>query len=235
MARHAQLNNIDHRDLKVATAHGAAWGDDMMSTPTFPAEFRDVQSCYPIVFHGDADSGFRPLALFGFRPGQNLFLSDAGWDATYIPLAVERQPFLIGRSADGDPTVHIDLDHPRVGREHGEPLFLTHGGTTDYLDHASSVLLALHDGLDAVPVFVDALLRHDLLESFVLDLELDDGAQHRLAGFHTIHEERLAKLDGDALARLHRDGHLAAIYMALASLSHFRDLIERLRRTHAIR
>lgn len=233
MARHAQLNNIDHRDLKIATARGAAWGDDLMSAPTFPAEFRDIQSCYPIVFHVNASGGLQPLALFGFRPGQNLFLSDAGWDATYIPLAVERQPFLIGRSADGDPTVHIDLDHPRVGREQGEALFRTHGGTTEYLDHASSVLLALHEGLDAVPAFVDALQRHDLLESFVLDLELDDGAQHRLAGFQTIHEERLAKLDGDALARLHRDGHLAAIYMVIASLSNFRALIERLRRVHA--
>jgi len=230
MPTHVQLNNIDHRDLRVVTERGTAWGDAVMSAATFPAEFRHLQAHYPIVFQKSADGSFQPVALFGFQPGQNLFLDARGWDALYVPLAIVRQPFLIGLSVDGEPMLHIDLDHPRVGRAHGEPLFRTHGGTTEFLDRMASTLQALHEGLQAVPVFVEALLRHDLLESFVLDITLDDGAQHRLAGFHTIDEERLARLDGEALAALHGAGHLEAIYMAVASLSRFRDLIERVRR-----
>lgn len=230
MARHAQLNNIDHRDLRVITERGAAWGDDVMSALTFPAEFRNLQACYPIVFQKAADGSFQPVALLGFQTGQNLFLDERGWDALYLPLAIERQPFLIGLSVEGEPMMHIDLDHPRVGHDRGEPLFRTHGGTTEFLDRMASTLQALHEGLQAVPGFVDALLRHELLESFVLDITLDDGAQHRLAGFYTINEERLSRLDGEALAVLHVEGHLEAIYMAIASLSRFRDLIERVRR-----
>jgi hypothetical protein len=230
MARHAQLNNIDHRDLRVVTARGAAWGDDVMSALTFPGEFRNLQAHYPIVFQKSADGSFQPVALLGFQPGQNLFLDERGWDARYLPLAIERQPFLIGLSVDGEPMMHIDLDHPRVGHDQGEPLFRTHGGTTEFLDRMASTLQALHAGLQAVPGFVDALLRHELLESFVLDITLDDGAQHRLAGFYTINEERLARLDDEALSALHGPGHLEAIYMAIASLSRFRDLIERVRR-----
>ena len=230
MARHAQLNNIDHRDLRVVTGRGAAWGDDVMSALTFPAEFRNLQAHYPIVFQKASDGSFQPVALLGFQPGQNLFLDERGWDALYLPLAIERQPFLIGLSVEGEPMMHIDLDHPRVGHDHGEPLFRTHGGTTEFLDRMASTLQALHEGLQAVPGFVDALLRHELLESFVLDITLDDGAQHRLAGFYTINEERLSRLGGEVLAALHREGHLEAIYMAIASLSRFRDLIERVRR-----
>lgn len=231
MANAALLNNVDHKDLRVDTARRRGLGDDVMYAPTFPAEFRNVQSHYPIVFRKDAEGGFQPVALFGFEDAQNLFLGDAGWDAPYVPLAIERQPFLIGVQG-GEPMVHVDLDSPRV-HGGGEPVFLEHGGTTPLLERMSSVLLALYEGLQATPAFVDALLEHALLESFTLDVELADGAQHRLAGFYTIHEERLAALPGDALGRLNAAGHLQPIYMAVASVAQFRSLIERRNRRDA--
>lgn len=227
MPRPALLNVVDHAALRVDTRHAAELGDDVMSALTFPDEFRQVQAHYPIVFAKTPDgTGFQPLALFGFEDGENLFLQGDRWDAHYVPLAVTRQPFLIGM-ADGEPVIHVDLDSPRLGSSHGEPVFLEHGGSTDYLERISASLAALHQGLQATPAFVQALLAHDLLEAFVLDVTLSDGSEHRLAGFYTIHEERLAQLDAAALDALHRAGHLAAIYMAVASLSQFRALIER--------
>jgi hypothetical protein len=221
------LDNVTHRDLRIVTTHGAAYGDDLMSIPVFPSEFRAAQAYYPIVFHSSGDGAVQPVALLGLREAENLFLGPRGWDVPYVPLAIERQPFLIGRSSEAL-MVHVDMSHPRVSADAGQPVFLPHGGTTEYLERINSVLLALHEGVQAVPAFVDALLRHELLESFVLDIELADGSQNRLAGFHTINEERLAALDAEALGALHRDGHLVSIYMVLASISHFRDLIERL-------
>lgn len=232
MTRHVLLNNIDHRDLRIDTGRGAALGDDVMFAPTYPGEFRNLQAHYPIVFRRAADGGFQPLALFGLQEGGNLFLEGGHWDAGYIPLAIQRQPFLIGVSGE-ERLIHVDLDHPRVRRDAGQALFRDHGGTTEFLEQVKSILLALHDGLQATPAFIDALQRHQLLESFVLDVQLDDGSHNRLAGFHTIDEERLQALEGAALERLARDGHLLPIYMALASLSHFRDLIERMNRRRA--
>ncbi|MEL1263002.1 SapC family protein [Pseudoxanthomonas putridarboris] len=229
MANHALLNNIDHKDLRIDTGRTAALGDDVMFALTFPAEFRNVQAQYPIVFRKTAEGAFQPVALFGFQEGSNLFLDDGRWDATYLPLAIERQPFLIGRDGE-ELMVHIDLDNPRVGTDSGEPLFREQGGTTEFMDRITSVLLSLHNGLERVPAFVDALLRHELLESFALDVELDDGSLNRLVGFYTINEDRLRALDGAALEQLHRDGHLEPVYMAVASVSRFRDLIERMNR-----
>jgi hypothetical protein len=233
MTKPVLLNNIDHHDLRVITSRGAQYGDEVMCAPTFPSEFRTLQAHYPIVFRKTADAvSFEALALFGFHEGENLFLGPEGWDATDLPLAVERHPFLIG--VDGEELmVHIDLDNPRVNRAEGEALFLPHGGATEFLERMNSTLFAIHQGLQARRAFIDALLEHELLESFVFDIELDDGSQNRLLGFYTIHEDRLAALPGDALARLHRDGHLQPIYMALASLSQFRALIERKNRRHA--
>jgi hypothetical protein len=232
MSNPVLLNNIDHRNLRVITTRSAAYGDGVMSALTFPDEFRTLQAHYPIVFRKHDDGRFEPLALFGFQEGENLFLDDALWDAADLPLSVERQPFLIG--VDGEQLmVHVDLDSPRLGANEGEPVFLPQGGTTDYLERMNSTLLALHQGLQRSAGFIDALLEHGLLESFVLDIRLDDGSDNRLWGFYTIDEDRLAALDGAALDRLHRAGHLQPIYMAIASLSNFRRLIDRKNRRHA--
>lgn len=227
------LNNVDHQDLRVLTQRGPAYGDNVMLVQTFVAEFRELQAHYPIVFQKSAQGSFHPVALLGFQPGQNLFLTDTGWDASYLPLAIEREPFFIGRQGE-ELLVHVDVDSPRIGSgTEGQALFLPHGGSSEYLERMTSVLLAIHEGLQTTPAFVAALLAHELLESFVLDVEGPDGSQARLAGFYTINEDRLARLQGDALDSLHRAGHLQAVYMALASLGQLRGLIERQQRRAA--
>jgi hypothetical protein len=233
MSKHVLLNNVDHKDLRIVTTGSAEYGDNVMLAATFPAEFRNLQAHYPIVFRKNAQGQFEPVTLLGFKEGQNLFLTEQGWDATYIPMTLERLPFLIGFSHDRQPMMHIDLDHPRVSRTQGEPIFLEFGGNTEFLERMSSLLLAIHNGLAATESFIGALLQHELLESFVLDIQLNDGSQNRLAGFYTIKEERLLDLNGAALERLNRAGHLQAIYMVIASLSHFRALIERVNKLNA--
>ena len=237
MANTVLLNNVDHHQLRVVTSRGAEYGDDVMFALTFAAEFRDLQAHYPIVFRKAFDGvGFEALALFGFEDGENLFLGAQGWDAHYLPLAIERQPFLIG-VAGGELIVHVHLDIPRHRTDSatgaGEAVILPNGGSTDYLERINSTLLAIHQGLQAMPAFIAALLAHELLESFALDIELDDGSQNRLAGFYTINEERLAGLSGAALEKLNRAGYLQPIYMAVASLSNLRALIARKNRRHA--
>src|SRR3979490_2815031 len=156
MAKHVLLNNVEHKALRVIPARAAALGDDVMSAIVVPAEFRSVQACYPIVFQKQTDTGqFLPLALFGFESGQNLFLTESGWDASYIPLSIERLPFRtggqrLGQQAAPPPlVVHVDLDSPRISWTEGEPVFLEYGGTTEFLQRASTLLHVLHAGLEA--------------------------------------------------------------------------------------
>jgi hypothetical protein len=227
------LNNVDHQALRVITERGARYGDNVMTCATFPAEFRDLQAHYPIVFRQiDDAAGFEPVALLGFQEGENLYLGPQGWDAGYVPLAIERLPFLIGRSGE-QLNVHVDLDSPRLSRSAGEALFLAFGGVTPYLERTTSMLLHIHEGLQSTPALIAALREHDLLESFVADIALEDGSQNRLYGFHTINEDKLLHLSGTALESLNRAGHLQSIYMAMASLSNFRGLIERKQRAIA--
>jgi len=229
VTRLTMLSNNEHKDLRVITRRGAEFGDDVMAVMTFPAEFRNVQAHYPIVFAKSKEGTVTPLALFGFREKQNLFLHEGGWDAQYIPLMVERQPFYIGQSPNGK-VLQIDLDSPRISRTEGELLFKDEGGNSSYLEKAGSILATLDQGVPTSQPFVAALQEYGLLESFVLDIQLSDGAKFNFGGFQTVQEEKLSKLGSDALGKLHEKGYLQAAFMVLASLSNFRDLIARANR-----
>ena len=235
MAKNELVNNIDHKALKVITERSAECGDNLWYSLTFPTEFRSVQAYYPIFFQKDGNTGqFYSVALFGFKEQENLFLSDNKWDAAYIPLSVARQPFLIGSqkvTEDGEEkqqrVLHIDMDHPRVNQEKGEPLFLEFGGNSPFLDHAANMMEAIHHGVNDSKDFTALLIEHELLESFTLDVELNDGSKHQMIGFYTINEDKLAKLSAEKLEMLHNKGYLQAIYMSIASQNNIRSLLNK--------
>ena len=231
MSQFEVLNKEKHRQLRIKTGYGAALGDAVMYVMTYPMEFRDIQGCYPILFTKDPNTGaFFAAAVLGLEPDQNLFLQDDRWDATYIPVLIQRQPFLIatgGENDTRDPVVSLDLDNPRVSQDEGEALFDDDGGATDFLNQKIGLLEKLHRGMQHNKGFIDTLLQHELLEQVTLDLVLKDGNQKSVEGFYCIAEERLYRLKGDVLESLNEAGFLQPIFMAVASMSRVRDLIER--------
>jgi hypothetical protein len=235
MANHVLVDNITHRDLKVKLERSTAMGDSVSCTVIFPIEFRQIQSEYLIVFAKNSDTGrFEPMALFGLSENENLYLGNGGWNASYIPLTIERQPFLIGfqnATVDGvdtqQPVVYVDADSPRISQSEGEPVFLEHGGSSPYLEHINSVLLSVHEGHAENETFSAALADAGLLEPFSLAVELNNHSKQKVSGFYTINEEALRELSSETLAALHSSGYLQHIYMVVASTVNFRTLISR--------
>jgi hypothetical protein len=230
MSGHQLLTAEDHRDLRIRTDRAVELGDGVMSCVTMPYEFRQVQDEYPILFRLNQErDSFTALALFGFQNGENLFLRDGQWDARYVPLAHDIQPFLIGGAPEESSAkqVHVDMDSPRIGGEEGVRAFDPDGRPTPFLDAVAEKLGALDEGYRASADFFAALRRYDLLEPLTLEITLADHSTNRLVGFHVIDEDRLRSLDGGAVAELHADGHLMPIFMALASLSNIGALVAR--------
>ena len=231
MAHHAILDPDQHRDLRVRVEPGAEYGDATMACLTVPLEFRRIQNEFPILFRRNLETGtFSALALLGFEDGENLFLDGGRWEALYRPMALSIQPFLVGRpgSSGGSAQVHIDLGHARIAPPgEGIGLFDEHGRPTPHLEQVAAMLGDLDEGYRASHDFFAALERHDLIEPLAVDVELNDGSQHRLVGYHSINEDRLAALDAAALGELHRAGHLMPMFMALASLSNLAELARR--------
>lgn len=231
MTNHAVLDPVKHRDLRVHDETNVELGDGVMACLTVPLEFRRVQTDFPILYRRDLSSGkFAAVALLGFEEGENLFLEDGRWDASYRPMALAIQPFLVGRplSDDGPTQVHIDLAHPRIASPgEGIGLFDEVGSPTPYLEKMANLLGDLDSGYAASTDYFAALERYDLLEPLSLDVELNDGAKHRLIGYHIVNEHKFAALDSNALGDLHQTEHLMPMLMAMASLSNLGELARR--------
>ena len=227
-----KLNNVDHAGVRILTDYSADLGDNVMFVPVYPNEMRRLQGTYPLLFYKDADQGgLHPVALLGFEARENLFLSPHGWDATQIPMMSQRGPLLIGfeedRTRGRQPVAAIDMSHPKVSHEQGEPLFLEEGGQSDYLDFMAGLLDAIQIGHAAREQFVHTLEAHDLITPCEMAITLANSAQHTLSGYYMIDDEKLQALSGEALTDLQVNGFLTPAFMMLSSLSQLAHLIAR--------
>ena len=233
MSRHVMLNNVAHKDLRVITRYGREFGDDTGTVLTFPTEFAEIQKEYPIFFRRDRDTGeYHAVALLGFEKSENLFLDDHRWNASYLPAAIARGPFLIGfqeRQIDGEirsePMIHLDLDHPRVSEIEGERVFAPQGGNTAYLDHVAAVLRDIRDGLEIAKAMFAAFTAMDLIEPVKVEVKLNDQEGYGLTGLYTVSAEKLKQLNASSLYELNRAGFLPLAFFVVASHGNVRKLM----------
>ncbi len=234
MTQYVPLNNVDHFHLKVLDHYSAATGDNKAAVPTFPTEFADIQREYPILLAKDPQTAdFQAVALLGIQKDENLFLQEdiaRGWKGAYVPAIVARGPFILGmrEQADGgrEPLVYLDLDSAKVSKTEGKPLFREFGGNSAYLEYITRVLGAIQQGTAVGKAMYRALAEMELIEPLTVNIDLINGDKHKLAGYYTINETRLANLSGTELEKLSRAGYLQGVFLMVSSLSNLQRLIE---------
>lgn len=226
------LNNIDHRDLRVAVGHHARYGDAINQTRVFPAEYEELQRDYAILLRRDERGDLFATVQLGLDPDENLFLDDERWDARYVPATCARGPFSIGVDEQGEPMIHVEPDHVRIVAN-GEPVFLPLGGNAPLLDHVSAMLQRIYLGLQTECAMFDAFDGAGLLEPATLRLDLGEGRCYNIPDRFTIDAGRLAALEGAALERLHRHDYLRPALWIASSLGNLRHLIDRKLRSEA--
>ena len=134
MANLVALDSGIHRNLRVSrrTSREAA---EVNVVSVIPREFQRLLAHYPIFFVKSTASGrFEPAALLGFREKENLYFTAGQWDAAYIPLQIQRQPFALIPRRSGTPggrqsslDVAVDMSSPQLEASDGERLFLDDG------------------------------------------------------------------------------------------------------------
>ena len=229
------LNSQTHRELRIVVTRARSEHANVNVVPVIPREFQRLLAQYPIFFTKSAESGrFEPAALLGFAGGENLFLAEDNWDAVYVPLQMQRQPFaLIPRRADvavgAQPALDLalDLSSPHVQTQEGERLFKDDGQPTLFLQDISSIMQALVAGSGEAFAFTSRLAELNLLEPVQIDIEFVDTSTTKFQGLYWIAAAALKALPGEQLVELRDRGYLEWMYFQMASLAHVAGLVAR--------
>lgn len=235
MVKLVGLDNGLHANLRVVATPSAQFGDNVGMVSVITREYARLLAHYPIFFRKNGETGqFEPGVLLGFANDENLFLTRDGWDAGYVPIQVQRQPFSVIQEIqihDGVEapmlSIAIDVDSPRLSSVAGERLFDADGEATPYLQKVTSAVKELVDGSRITFDFAARMADLDLVEPIRIDVEFVDGGEVKFQGLYAISAERLSALPAAIFMELRDAGYLEWAYFQIASMSQIATLIAR--------
>lgn len=214
------LNSLEHAGLRLLPQQGFAYAREIHMAGVMQPEFLRVAALYPIVFVEDpAFDTFRPMALFGLRAGENLFVGpDGRWQGAYVPAVVRAYPFALGRDAKDD-RIAVCVDAVATTRDAGvgEPLFQADGQPAPALLHAKAFLSRLRQMQVVTDAFCRALAERNLFTPLAVRVRRGDEVV-QVGGCYVVNEDRLEGLSLESLAGLRPRGWLAAAFAHLVSL-----------------
>ena len=109
-------------------------------------------------------------------------------------------------------------------------MFKAHGGDAPALEAAIGALRDLSAGAAASPALTKLFDELGLVEAVQLKVGISEHRSVDFAGHLAVMPEAIARLDGDALARLNEAGLLEAAVFAAASLGTMPNLVARKQR-----
>jgi hypothetical protein len=214
------LNAHRHAALRLRVGSAFHYAAGLHMAALMQPEFARAGALYPIVFVEDRDNDtFRPMALLGLQPGENVFVDGEGrWCASYIPAVVRSYPFALARAHRPDRfTVCIDAASDLFSTTEGTPLFDAAGLPTAALDTAQQHLGELWRMQRQTDAFVRTLAERNLFTPLTVRVLRGEQALE-VAGAYVVNEQRLDGLSDERLFALRRHGWLASVYAHLGSL-----------------
>lgn len=233
-----QLNNQLHRHKRLKNVDDLSMLAQSHAMVLHVAEFGHACHAFPIIFvpGNAANPAITPVAMLALRPGENLFVVDNRWDASYVPAYVRRLPYLSAPLPDStEMGVFIDAQWPGLNETEGEPLFGEDGQPAPALNQAIEFLKAYDTEQRRSQLLCERLKALDLFTEMKADIKLPDGTSLAIDGFMVVDEPRLAKLPEHVVIELHRSGALGLIHAHLLSLMLLQRLIDRHVARHDIR
>jgi hypothetical protein len=228
------LDTVLHRDLRLkndlnAIPKLAPFTSFMVSV----SEFADAALNFPILFVRAAPDALgndtvMPVAVFGLKPGENLFAIDGKWDAAYVPAMLRAYPFTMARIEGSDRWAMVfDNSWEGISRTEGLPLFDENGEASELLNGVHKFVQDFEADLERTRHACAVLTEMKLLKPMRFDATLSNGEELSVDGFMTADEEAIAKLSDAQLATMYRNGLLGLLQIHVISLNNMRRLLDR--------
>lgn len=212
-----KLNAQRHRDVRIVPGIDLELSQLTHYVELGLQEVGPAAADYPIFFMKDGSNGqLRLVALLGFNQGQNLYVHDGIWQASYLPIAIAVRPLLL---AGPERILCIDEANSRVTTKTGEALFDQSGNDTNYLAELRSLLGDLSEGFRLADQLVSTLLELGLLQPIKIKIGFVEGLEQELQGLYSIHPQRLEAIGPEDLINLHDRNSLQSIYSIVQSLN----------------
>lgn len=227
----AALNHEKHKNLKIDSSHAFLHSKDHHLTFLSVNEYTQACTHYPIVFiKGTSDGNFNSIAILGLEKGENLFLKDNKWQASYIPANVRRHPFFMTPKNEEKTewSVCIDESSEMLSEKEGQALFEKDGSPTHFTQEIQQFLTSFIEQESLTLAFCKYLDSKGLLKQTSLTVKQGEDKENlvSLSGMFIVDEDKLDKLSNEDFLELKNKGCLKAIYAHLSSLNKIQNLAE---------
>jgi len=222
------INSEQHANLKLVSPRDFDHIKDKNIVSLVVYEFTLCATECPIIFIKGQETGrFQAVALMGFKPGNNYFVSDNKWTGLFIPGIVATYPFRITPHPQSEDQLFLaaDLNTTMLSEEEGEPLFDADKKETELFSKIKADVSQYYKQTQITDGFCQMLAEWDLLSARDLNVDLN-GEKITIQSVYMIDDEKLNALSDDKILQLHKRGLMPAIYAHKNSLHQMRRLAE---------
>ncbi|WOH37760.1 SapC family protein [Thalassotalea fonticola] len=223
------LNKTAHAKTKVKAQKNFLHVSSQHMAPVVVHEFSRASAEFPVVFVKNSESeSFQPVALFGVKPGENLYTVTESWEGTYAPASVTNFPLaLVPETKDANNfMVVIATDNAVVNEDEGNALFEDNGDESEYLTRRKEALGKYFEHAQITQAFTKELVERDLLTQQNLELTLGS-EKIQINGLYLVDEKKLNELSDEDYTALRKRGFLAPIYAHLNSMHQLHRLVKK--------
>lgn len=214
-----------HKDLKLKPIDNFDFAKNLNIASIMVHEFSKVSPTYPILFLEDKENdSFKPVCLLGLKEGENLFVKDGKWQASYIPAIIRRYPFALSKTEEDDTyLICIDEESEFLDKKDGEPFFNKDGSTGEVIEKIKAYLTELQQMEKFTNDFCKVIKEYKLFTPLNINIKSGNEVKN-INGAFMINEEKFNKLSNAKFLDLRKKQYIPAIYAHLNSLAQIERL-----------
>jgi len=220
------ITEKSHKNTKVKSIDNFDFVKDIHLASLMVHEFSRASSTYPIVFLEDKTSDqFKPVVMLGLQEGENLFVKDGKWQASYIPAIIRRYPFALSKTKEDDKyVICIDQDSEFINEDEGQAIFNEDGTGSEVIERVKKYLTELQQMEMFTEQFCKTMKEENMFTPLNMKVKVGNEVKN-VGGAYVINEERFNSLSDEKYIELRQKQYNPIIYSHLSSLSQIERLL----------